>query len=127
MPPHDRHADGDPRDVCQWLVDVVAAGEGISSMIALHTPESFQDDRVAARYVEREFEIIGEALKRVLQLEPGLSLRLHDAKDAIAFRNFLAHAYQIVDRTQVFQTAVVSLPRLVAECRMILDERGHRE
>ncbi|WP_221056874.1 hypothetical protein [Methanoculleus chikugoensis] len=41
--------------------------------------------------VERQFEIIGEALNQLLRREPDLGERISDAPLIIAFRNRLIH------------------------------------
>ena len=46
--------------------------------------------------VERQFEIIGEALAQLLRLDPSLRSRKSDAGRIIAFRNRLIHGYASV-------------------------------
>lgn len=48
--------------------------------------------------IEREFEIIGEALKRLEKVEPEMiSKKIQDYKNIIGFRNIIAHGYDIID------------------------------
>ena len=51
--------------------------------------------------MERQFEIIGDALNQALHLDPSLAARISDASRIIAFRNRLIHAYaSIADEKQ---------------------------
>ena len=47
--------------------------------------------------VERQFEIIGEALARLRKLDPEVCSAVTDAGRIIAFRNILIHGYADVD------------------------------
>ena len=47
--------------------------------------------------VEREFEIVGEALSQLAQLDPAVADRISDYRRIIAFRNLLIHGYGQID------------------------------
>ncbi len=111
-----------PRDVRHWLWDVRLSCDLILEGTRGLTLAQLVQDRLRRSAVEREFEIIGEAMKRVLAAEPGLSLRFPEARDIIAFRNHLAHGYHVVDYDEVWDSIVHGVPRLRAEA-MILNER----
>ena len=46
--------------------------------------------------VERQFEIVGEALANLLRIAPELEPRIRDVRRIIAFRNRLIHGYASV-------------------------------
>lgn len=53
------------------MVDVMEAGQSIRARCAGHSFEEYLADRWFRRAVEREFEIIGEALNRLERRSPG--------------------------------------------------------
>ena len=47
--------------------------------------------------VERQFQIIGEALNRLSNVDPGTADRVPDLARIVAFRNVLVHGYAQID------------------------------
>ncbi len=72
--------------------------------------------------VERSFEIIGEALLRLERRDPAVIERITEPRQVIAFRNRLAHGYDVIDNAAVWAIINTTLPRLHAEVRALLAE-----
>lgn len=72
--------------------------------------------------VERQFEIIGEALNLLRQSNPGLAGRITDASRIIAFRNRLIHGYATVSDDVVWGVIEASLPVLAHEVACLQQE-----
>lgn len=70
--------------------------------------------------VERKFEIIGEALGRIRRSEPEALQNVSNVERVIGFRHIIAHGYDVVDCTIVWEAVVDYLPRLLAEITSIL-------
>ena len=51
--------------------------------------------------VERQFEIVGEALSQLAKAAPELAAQIPDLPRIVAFRNILRHGYAVVDNTIV--------------------------
>jgi uncharacterized protein with HEPN domain len=83
---------------------------------------AFAADRLLRSGVERQFEIVGEALTQLAKLDPETARKIPDLKRAVAFRNVLIHAYAEVDHELVWRIAMESLPAL----REKLDDLLHR-
>jgi uncharacterized protein with HEPN domain len=81
------------------------------------------DDMVRSA-VERQFEIIGEALNRLSQEAPELASRIEVRRRAIAMRDILIHGYREVDNEAVWQTAKDDPPSLRAQVTAVLTEPG---
>jgi uncharacterized protein with HEPN domain len=87
MPPRDRRAS---------LWDIAQAAEHIAAFTHGKSFEDYASDVLLRSAVERQFEIIGEALNQVLRLEPAMETRITHARRIVAFRNRLIHAYAVV-------------------------------
>ncbi|MEO7272913.1 MAG: DUF86 domain-containing protein [Vicinamibacterales bacterium] len=70
--------------------------------------------------VERQFEIVGEALRVTLQHQPELAGNITDVRAIIAFRNQLTHAYSAVDHATVWGLLERRVPQLQAEVTRLL-------
>jgi uncharacterized protein with HEPN domain len=80
--------------------------------------EQFSRNEVLINAVERNFEIIGEALKRALQIEPGLVVT--DTRKIIGLRNILSHNYDEVEPVNLWGTVKKNVPVLKSEVEAIL-------
>ncbi len=74
--------------------------------------ETCRADRTLRQAVERNFEIIGEAVTRLARIDPESAGRIGDYPQIIAFRNLLIHGYDLIDDAQVWQVITQDLPRL---------------
>jgi uncharacterized protein with HEPN domain len=72
--------------------------------------------------VERNFEIIGEAVSRLARTDPDLAARIGDYPQIIAFRNVLIHGYDLIDDGRVWQVITHDLPRLEQQVTDLLRE-----
>jgi len=72
--------------------------------------------------VERQAEIIGEALRQASDLEPSLADEIPELRRIIAFRNRLAHGYADVSAEIVWGIAGEDVPKLLAGVRTIMGE-----
>ena len=72
--------------------------------------------------VERQFEIIGEALARLIRLDELLAARITEYRRIVAFRNILIHGYADVDDRVVWDVIETKLPVLRRELESLLSE-----
>lgn len=84
------------RKVGKYLHDVVQAGQAVQQFVAARSLPDYRDDLQLRSAVERQFEIIGEALNQALRLAPEREVPVTCARRIIAFRNILAHQYSVV-------------------------------
>lgn len=78
----------------------------------------FQRNKLLRRGIEREFEIIGEAVNRTLKKAPEISIT--NAKRIVQTRNFIIHNYDKVDETIIWGIISNDLPKLKTEIDEIL-------
>lgn len=65
------------------------------------------------RAIEREYEIIGEALNRITKIDP--DIEISDIRKIISLRNRVIHGYDIVDDTIIWGIIVKYMPILKKE------------
>jgi uncharacterized protein with HEPN domain len=75
--------------------------------------------------VEREFEIIGEALAQLAKLDASIAARITDHRRIISFRNLLIHGYADVDDRLVWDIVETKLPVLTREVDALLESADH--
>ena len=74
--------------------------------------------------VERNFEIIGEAIRRLEKDDPETAARITDYRRIIAFRNVLIHGYDVIDPAIVWSAVEVDLEPLLADVQVLLNSGG---
>lgn len=84
--------------------------------------DDYISDPLLRSGVERQFEIMGEALNKALQKEPGLADKITDHKRIIDFRNFLIHDYASVNDLVVWGIIEKHLPLLHQEVQELLSK-----
>jgi uncharacterized protein with HEPN domain len=78
-------------EVRKNLFDILQAAEEIAAFTSDMDYSSYQGSTVAQRAVERDFEIIGEALNRIKRTDEILLDAISEAHRIIGFRNILIH------------------------------------
>ena len=108
----------------KYLFDVRQACELIDEFTAGKTFDDYGETAMLRAAVERQLEIVGEALGRLAKLDAEVAGRITDHRRIIAFRNILVHAYAQIDDRLVWGVIDANLPTLVAEVRALLDGDG---
>lgn len=108
----------------KYLEDVRQAAANIEQFTAGKSSSNYAADVLLRSGVERQFEIIGEALSRLERLDPPTVSRITNYKRIIAFRNILVHGYADVDDRVVWDIIQKDLPILAREVKALLGEEG---
>ena len=77
----------------KYVYDVRRAVALLTQFTAGKQFADYQRDPMLRAAVEREFEVIGEALARLAKLDKELAERISEYERIIAFRNILIHGY----------------------------------
>ena len=110
------------RETLGVLEDIRDSARFITEDTAGMSFESFLEDRRARQLVERNFEIIGEAVNRLRRHDPAVVERISAHGKIVGLRNALIHGYDVIDYPPVWLTVQESLPVLPAEVAQLLRE-----
>jgi uncharacterized protein with HEPN domain len=100
------------RDASAFLWDVRDAAQLIESFVGGSSFEKFAGNVLVRSAVERQFEIIGEALSQLARISPELARQIPDISRIVAFRNILIHGYAALDHSIVWKVIHENLPEL---------------
>jgi uncharacterized protein with HEPN domain len=79
--------------------------------------EAFSKNLTVKRAVERELEIIGEAVNRILKENP--KVEISNARKIVDLRNYIIHGYDTVDYETLWAVVKRHIPILKNEIRKI--------
>jgi uncharacterized protein with HEPN domain len=100
-----------------WLYDVLNSIEEIESFFE-NKPLIFSDyqkDIKTKRAVERNIEIIGEAVNRILKENP--DFKIENSRNIIGTRNRIIHSYDNIADDMIWSIVINSLPKLKSEIK----------
>jgi|SRR5690625_4848737 len=107
-----------PHKIPKLLEDISLACSGITEFINGKTFEQFQENHMLQLAVEREFEIIGEALSRLARIdEHNLARHIPEYRKIIDFRNIVAHGYDVIDEAAMWDFARNRVPELMVKIK----------
>lgn len=106
-------------EIRTWLKDIEQAIAEINSFL----PETknfkdFQKDLKTKRAVERNIEIIGEAVSRIIKIDP--SIKINHTRKIIDTRNRIIHGYDSVSEDILWGIIIRNLPDLEKEIKELL-------
>lgn len=90
------------------LLDALQAAEEITAFTRNMDFQSYRESIVTQRAVERNFEIIGEALNRVRKIDETTLQTVSGHQRIIGLRNILIHGYDTVDDRIVWRLSRVT-------------------
>ena len=105
-----------------WLYDILNAINEIESFFVDSFMEfqNYQGDLRTKRAVERNIEIIGEAMSRILKQD--VEIKISDSRKIVAVRNRIIHGYDSVSDELIWGIISKQLPILKAEVENLLGE-----
>jgi len=110
------------RDTRAYLWDAREAADAILRFTQDHTRQEFEENLLLRSAVERQFQIIGEALGQAYRHDPKVAERIPDLARIVAFRNILVHGYAVIDNERVWRIVQESLPQLRSVLDLLLRE-----
>jgi uncharacterized protein with HEPN domain len=81
----------------------------------------YESNKLLRRAVERELEIVGEAINRILKIEP--EINISDSRRIVNLRNWIIHSYDNVDNVIVWGIIDKDLPLLKKQVSDLLETK----
>ena len=109
-----------PHRIPAWLEDIQTCINRIDKILG--SQRSFyiyKNDDVIRLYIERNLEIIGEAMNRILSKDP--DIRISYARNIVNLRNLISHAYDGIDDERIWSIICKDLPYLKEEVDRLLE------
>jgi uncharacterized protein with HEPN domain len=101
-------------EIKKYLFDIQESIESIEKYLGDKRDFNiYLADKMLRRAIEREFEIIGEAMSRIEKLDA--SIEISSKRQIISMRNRVIHGYDKIDNEIVWGTIVRHLPTLKIE------------
>jgi uncharacterized protein with HEPN domain len=104
------------------LYDIKIAVDEIDSFFDAEaiTYENYKGNPILRRAVERNLEIIGEAMSRLLKENPEFSIE--NAVRIIGLRNQIIHGYDSVSDENIWGIVTLHLPKLKTEVNSLINK-----
>lgn len=105
----------------KYLQDILTAIEEIESFFG-DRPKLFEDfpcNLCLRRAVERNIEIIGEAMNRILKVDK--TIPITNSRKIVDARNYIIHGYDSLSVDILWSMVINHLPRLKKEVIVLLD------
>ena len=111
-------------EIKKRLLDVVNACEAIATFTAGKDFAAYESEHLLRSAVERQFEIIGEALNRGVTGEPSLARKIPDLHRIVGLRHRLIHGYDNVDDEILWDALRTKLEPLKTQVEAVLRGTG---
>ena|ERR1035438_3923589 len=108
------------REIKTWLFDILNSIEEIESFL----PEGqrifakYQQELKTRRAIERNLEIIGEAVNRILKKDP--QFELSQSRKIVDVRNRIIHGYDVISEELIWGIIINEIPKLKSGIKELL-------
>lgn len=106
-----------------WLLDIQQSIDEIFLFLGDRRDFiAYQNDLKTKKAVERNLEIIGEAVNRILKVDS--SFKIEDAQNIIGTRNRIIHSYDNISDEVIWTIVCRELPKLKIQVEKFLNEQS---
>jgi uncharacterized protein with HEPN domain len=109
-------------DAHKLLWDARSAAERVLRFTSGKSFTEYQQDDLLRSGVERQLEIVGEALTQLRKIDPVTAASLNDLARIVGFRNILIHGYASVDNKIVWGVVEMNIEPLLRSLDKLLTD-----
>jgi uncharacterized protein with HEPN domain len=108
-----------PHRIKKYLYDIKESIESIEEFLGDKRDfHEYQSNKLLRRGVERELEIIGEAINRILKINPDIEIT--ETRRIVNLRNWVIHGYDQVDDVIIWGIISRDIPKLKTQVENLL-------
>lgn len=108
------------REIKKYLFDIKISIDTINEFLGeKRNFFEYQENKLLRRGIEREIEIIGEAINGILKIDQ--SIKIENARQIVDTRNWVIHGYDKVDDVVIWGIVSNHLPKLKNEIEKLLE------
>jgi uncharacterized protein with HEPN domain len=108
------------REILKYLLDIQESINSIYDYLGEKRDfEEYRSNKLLRRGIERELEIIGEALNRILKLDQ--NIEISDSRRIVDLRNWVIHGYDKVDDVIIWGIVSRDLGKLKKQVDSLID------
>ncbi len=115
------------RDPRKYLYDIIDCCEFLLGFTAGKTVSDYKNDRAFRSAVERELQIIGEAMAQLDHVSHETAEKVSEHRNIIGFRNIIVHGYDQLNPQTVWNVIEVKLNVLLKQATCALNEAGSKD
>lgn len=110
--------------ILKWLFDIKICINEIDDFFSNEEKDFFKyrQNLMLKRAVERNLEIIGEAVNRIITRDNSYIEKISNAKAIIGLRNQVIHAYDNISDESIWSVLTNHLPKLKVEIEILIEE-----
>ena len=103
--------------ILKWIYDIDFALNEIDSYFENKDKNflEYRENTMLKRAIERDLEIIGEAVNRILKRDPSYANIISDAKAIVGVRNQVIHGYDSISDENIWSIIINHIPKLKKE------------
>ncbi len=110
------------RKAKKYLHDMREACLLVAQFIEEKSWDDYNRDVALRSSVERQCQVLGEALRQLSRKHPDAAQRIPQQRDIINFRHVLVHGYDKVENEVIWGIAKAKVPELLLDVEKLLNE-----
>jgi len=108
------------RNPKKYLYDIANCSEFVLQLTKDKTVDDYKNDRVFRSALERELQIIGEAMLQLDHISPETVDEISEHRSIIGFRHVLVHGYDSLDPDTVWNVVETKIQVLLKQAKELL-------
>lgn len=110
--------------ILKWLFDIKISIDEIDGFFKNEEKDFFKykSNLMLKRAVERNLEIIGEAVNRIIKRDTSFNDKITSAQSIVSLRNQVIHAYDNISDENIWSILINHLPKLKIEIEHLINQ-----